>query len=123
MFRILIASGVALAALSAAPATAQYRGYSNYNNYYGGQYQRAVNRLEQRCNRALRRADSRREYISITRQCDRQLRDLRQDYARELRRDRRGDWYDDDRRYRDRDDDDDDDDRRYRRYRDDDDDD
>ncbi|ABC63821.1 hypothetical protein [Erythrobacter litoralis] len=107
MLKVLFASGVALAALSATPAAADSRGY---NSYYGNGYQRAVERIERRCSRALRFAESRREYWQITRRCDAQLRDLR--YR-----------WNDDRRWRDDDDDDDDDDRRRWRGRDRDDDD
>lgn len=107
MRTILIAAGVALAGLGASTASAQWRG----NDWSPGwRYERLINQTQRQCAQSLRWADSRREYNRISRRCDERLRELRREYRRALRWDRRGDWDDDYRwRGRDRDDDDDDD--------------
>lgn len=64
-FLILAAVGAAIALPSA--ANAQYRG-DNYG--YGGNN---VRQIERQCQRALRNADSRREYFMIQRDCQRRI--------------------------------------------------
>ena len=108
MRSICIAAGIALAGLSASSASAQWRGQDSSLSW---RYERAINQTQRECARALRWADTRREYNRISWRCRERLEDLRREYRRELRRDRRGGWDDDPRwRGRDRDDDDDDDD-------------
>lgn len=100
--------GLMTAAAATPAAQAQSWGYDRGDHR---QYQRAVIRIQRECNRGLRRADTRREYAHIQRECRRDLAELQREYRRQMRRDRR-DWRDHDRRWdrRDRDDDDDDDD-------------
>lgn len=82
---------------------------NRYADHRPGYYQRAIYQTQRQCDRALARADSRREYNWISRECREDLDRLHRLQQRDLRRDH---WHgrDNDRRWNHRDDDDDDDD-------------
>jgi hypothetical protein len=95
-FLILAAAGAAIA-LPATAASAQ-NGYGNGNGYGNNN---SVRQIEWQCQRALRNADSRREYYMIQRDCQRRIA-----WAQRASYNRSDNRYDRDRdRYRDRDND------------------
>jgi len=87
---LILATALGAVALSAAPASAQWRG----NN-------REVRQEQRECQRELRRADSRREYQRELRECRREIAAAR--HGRwDDRRGRRGNRYWDGHRWRNR---------------------
>ena len=89
--------------LGASTASAQYYGGWNNGNSY---YQRAIYQTQVRCDRALRRADSRREYNYILQRCRQQMNSLERAYYQSSRNDWRyqdgRSWREDDRNWNDR---------------------
>jgi len=88
---LILAAAIGAAALPATAASAQYgSGYYGYNN--------RVNHVQRECNRALRQADTRREYYRIMRQCQGVMA-TSYDYGRSRDNGYYGDRYSNDGRY------------------------
>lgn len=109
--RILFASGVALAAMMAAPVAAQYYpggfGSVSYDSRELREaqrdYRRGLYEARQKCAEELRDADDRADFREERRKCREEIAEVERDYRdalREARRDRRDDRrdfrYDDD---------------------------
>jgi hypothetical protein len=75
MRMLLTAAAGSLLAIPALPAS-----QAAAQSWYGGGDYRAASNIQRRCDRALRRADSRREYNDIRRECRRALRAAQRGY-------------------------------------------